>query len=94
MIHQLKEDIRVLATEQIELRNQRKTVRRKGEKKMTPYEAFCKHQSNRRQLRHMYIIYGELRGKTLDQIEQSRKTEPSEYLLDKLRKQYQPIMAD
>lgn len=73
----IKETIKVLSKEQIELRNQRKTVHLKGERTMPAvgytqvpgYKwipgAADKHRANRYLLRHLFIAYAKLRGKEI-----------------------------
>lgn len=66
---QLKEDIKVLAEKQRFLKNQRKTVKLVGERKMNTWEATYTHQENRGKLRLMYAAYGIVLGKKFSQIE-------------------------
>lgn len=87
-IQKLKADIKELAQGQINLKNQRKTVNLVGERTLPSWKANLGHGVNRHKLRHMYIIYGELRGKTLDEVEPNRRTEPSDWYLEKLREDY------
>lgn len=62
-IKDLKNKIKVLAQEQVFLKNQRKTVKLQGERKMEPWKAWYQHQSNRSGLRKFYLIYSILKGK-------------------------------
>jgi hypothetical protein len=39
----------------------------------------------------LYILYGTLRGKTIEQIEPNCKTKPNQWLLDKLKNKFQPV---
>jgi len=71
-VKQLKEDIRVLAAEQKELRNQRKTVRFSGTRTMEPWEATMNHFHNRQKLRVMYAAYAILRGRELSEIDSGK----------------------
>jgi hypothetical protein len=68
-IAKMKEDIRTKAEEQKFLKNQRKDVYIKGERKMPAKQAAYKHQTNREDLRIMYAVYGIARGKSFSQIE-------------------------
>lgn len=70
----LKEEIKTLSAQQRELKNQRKTVDLKGERTMDPSQATFKHQVNRNRLRHLFMAYGLLKGKTQEQIEANPKT--------------------
>ena len=62
-INKLKNDIKSLSQEQRELKNQMKTVRLVGERKLEPCVAAYKHWMNRRKLNLMYAAYQILRGK-------------------------------
>jgi hypothetical protein len=72
----LKAVIKRLALEQTNVKAQRKTVHLKVERTLPPWKANFLHMANRDKLRYLYIAYGFMRGKTLDQIEPNRKTEP------------------
>lgn len=86
----MKEAIAEMAAEQIVLKAHRKTENFKGtERKYQPWEATWKHAANRETLRAMYVAYGILRGKELDQIEPNHKTEPNMFLVNKLVEKYQ-----
>ena len=74
-ITKFKEDIRTLSEGQRELKNQRKTVKMVGSRKMSPSDATWKHQMNRDKLRLMYAAYGSMRGKSFSQIENKYKEE-------------------
>lgn len=65
----MKDDIKTLAEEQRFLKNQRKTEKIIGERKLSPWEAAYKHQDNRKKLRLMYAAYGLARGKSYSQTE-------------------------
>jgi hypothetical protein len=65
----MKEDIKTKAEEQKFLRNQRKTDKIVGERKMPAKDAQYKHMANREDLRIMYAAYGIARGKSFSQIE-------------------------
>lgn len=70
----LKNQIKVLAEQQIVLKNQRKTVTIKGERVMEPWQASYNHTSNRIKLRELYFAYGLLRGRKAEEIESKSKT--------------------
>lgn len=53
----LKEDLKKEAQEQKELKNQRKSVRIKGERTINPYDAAWKARTNRWELDKKYVIY-------------------------------------
>lgn len=58
----LKEVIKAMASEQKEVKENRKTVNFKGERKMNPSIATYDAQVNSRYLRHYYLAYASLRG--------------------------------
>jgi hypothetical protein len=65
----LKRKIKELSETQRYLKDQRKTDKIVGERKMQPWEATMQHWSNRETLRIMYAAYGVARGKSFSQIE-------------------------
>lgn len=68
-IKKMKADIKAKAELQKFYKNQRKTDKIVGERKMSASDATYKHMSNREDLRMMYAAYGLARGKTFSQIE-------------------------
>ena len=68
-IVKMKEDIKKMVELQKFYKNQRKTEKIVGERKMPAYEATYKHAANREDLRIMYAVYGLARGKKFSQIE-------------------------
>lgn len=71
----LKTEIKALALEQKDLKNQRKTVHMVGERKIPTWEASYKHSSNRSKLRMLYMTLGLLNGLTPEQVETKPKKE-------------------
>ena len=69
MFAKFKNYIKDKAEEQKFLKNQRKTERLVGDRKMPAWEATMKHQQNREELRVLYAAYGVLRGKKYSEIE-------------------------
>jgi hypothetical protein len=65
----MKTDIKVKAELQKFYKNQRKTDKIIGERKIPAWQATMMHQDNREHLRVMYAAYGLARGKTFSQIE-------------------------
>ena len=65
----MKADIKVKAEQQRYFKNQRKSVKIIGERKMSASEAWYKHKGNRYDLQLLYAAYGIARGKTFNQIE-------------------------
>ena len=68
-ILRMKEDIKTKAEEQKFLKNQRKDVHMKGERKMPAKDAQYKHMCNREDLRVMYAAYGLVKGRSFSQTE-------------------------
>jgi len=68
-IAKMKTDIKTKVEEQKFLKNQRKTEKLIGERKIPSYEATYKHRTNRKDLRMMYAAYGLARGKAFSQTE-------------------------
>jgi hypothetical protein len=68
-IAKMKADIKAKVELQKFYKNQRKTVKLVGERKMEANDATYKHMSNREDLRIMYAAYGLARGKSFSQIE-------------------------
>lgn len=84
----LKNEIKKLASEQRELKNQKRTVNLKGERKIPTWEAAYKHYSNRTKLRLLYMTLGILRGKTPEQVESNPKEPINMNVVNKLVEQY------
>lgn len=74
-VRKMKADIKTKVEEQLFYKNQRRTVRLVGERKISRSEATWKHQANRHTLRLMYAAYGMARGKSFVQIEPDSKWE-------------------
>lgn len=93
MFEQLKSEIKKLVAEQMALKPQRKTVHFTGERTIPADQATLEVIVNKGSLRHLYIVYGLLRGKTLDQIEPKRCSEPNQWIISKLLEKYKPVAA-
>jgi len=91
MLNELKSEIKKIETEQKSLKPQRKTVHFTGTRTVPANQATYEVQVNKASLRHLHIAYGILRGKTLEQIEPKRKTEPNEWIISKLLEKYKPV---
>ena len=83
----LKSAIAVLAAKQRATKEQRKTVRFIGTRTMSPNDAAAQARDNKVELKHMYLAYGVLRGREINQIV-SEKTEYSERKLNELLTKY------
>lgn len=71
----MKADIKNMVEKQKFYKNQRKTEKLVGERKMSPSDATYEHQENRKDLRIMYAAYGLVRGKSFPQIENTKYPE-------------------
>lgn len=87
-IAKMKVDIKAMVKEQRFYKNQRRTEKLVGERKISPSEATWKHQLNREKLRVMYAAYGFARGKSYSQIENKypEESHPLLQLEDKILK--------
>jgi hypothetical protein len=88
----LKEAIKFRVADQKATKPQRKTVHFQGTRTLEPYVATLKHASNRWDLRHLYIAYGFMRGKTIDQIELKRKTSYNEEVVKRVIDSYGKVV--
>jgi len=68
-IAKMKIDIKAMVELQKFYKNQRKTEKLVGERKMSPSDATYKHMQNREDLRVMYAAYGQARGHSFSQTE-------------------------
>ena len=68
-IAKMKIDIKAMVELQKFYKNQRRTEKLVGERKMSPSDATYKHMGNREDLRVMYATYGLARDKCFSQIE-------------------------
>jgi len=68
-VRKMKTDIKTMVDLQKFYRNQRKTEKLVGERKISANDATFKHMSNREDLRMMYAAYGLARGKKFSEIE-------------------------
>lgn len=91
MFEQIKSEIASLVAEQISLKPQRKTVHFTGNRTVPADKAAYEVVINKGSLRHLYIVYGLFRGKTLDQIEPKRKSEPNPWIIENLMEKYKPV---
>jgi len=65
----LKNEIKKLSEDQLYLKDQRKSDKNVGERKLQPWEAAMQHNVNRHKLRIMFAAYGLMRGKSFSQTE-------------------------
>lgn len=91
-IQQLKLDIANLVTEVRQLKPQRKTINFTGIRTMSPNDAATRVSNIQFELRHLYIVYALLRGKTLDMVEPNRKTEPSQWQIERYMEKYSELV--
>jgi hypothetical protein len=87
----IKEKIKVLSKEQRVLKNQRKTIHLIGERTMEPWQAYFRHQSNRSELRELYIAYGIIKGRNTEELIAQYKTSINMDKVNKLVIEYSEI---
>lgn len=85
----LKNKIKELANKQLELKNQRKSVNIKGERKMPEWQAAMTHFANRIILREMNVVQALSRGRAYEQIERNPKEPFTDEQLTKLIEKYE-----
>jgi hypothetical protein len=68
-VAKMKTDIKASVELQKFYKNQRRTEKLVGERKLSPSDATYKHAANREDLRVMYAAYGLARGKSFSRIE-------------------------
>lgn len=83
----LKSEIKKLSAQQRETKEQRKTVKFKGIRKMSPQEAQWKSINQGDELKHMFIAYALLRHKPIEKTI-GPKTEYSQKRVDYLVERY------
>ena len=64
----LKSAIKSLSAKQRATKEQRKTVKFNGERSLTPKQAQLLALSQKWELKHMYIAYAQLRGKSIETV--------------------------
>lgn len=85
----IREQIARLSEDQRMLRNQRRTIRLKGERKVDPYQAANAHRDNRRLLNGLFMAYDLLRGKEI-----TPRGEYHSIYIDKLVEKYKEEVHD
>ena len=85
----LKQTIKELSSQQKSLRNQRKTVNLKGERKIPHQQAQSTYLNNSDTLAHMFIAYAIMRGK---QPQPFKNKVLSNYTLTKILEKYAKIV--
>lgn len=90
----LKNVIKNLVAQQKLLKPQRKTVHYTGLRTHPAWEATARHLNNRYDLRHLYLAFGIMRGKSVDVIEPKRKTPFNQIKVDKIIEQYGEVVCD
>lgn len=88
----MKEAIKSLVAQQKSIKPQRKTVHFTGTRTMPAWKAASQHLINRYDLRHLYIAYGFMRGKSIEQIEPKRKTEHDERKVENILATYEQVV--
>ena len=84
-LKKIKAEIKVAAGYQVFLKNQRKTIKLEGSREMDPGEATWKHQANKAKLAAMYIAYGVMRGKDLEEQLKAHASKRDDYTVSNAR---------
>jgi hypothetical protein len=92
-IGKMKADIKEMAEKQKFYKNQRKTEKLVGVRKISAHEATWRHQLNRNTLRIMYAAYGLAKGKSFSRIEshypeENHPLNELRYEIDKMMNEY------
>lgn len=92
----LKKDIKEKVELQKFYKNQRKTVKLVGKRKISPSDATWKHMYNREELRKMYLAYGLLRNKKLSDIDRNYKDvlKGAERIAEEYKKKYSEVETE
>jgi len=98
-VKKMKEDIKVAVDYQRFLKNQRKTVNKNCRKQgdpddIDPKDAAWKHWINREKLSVMYVTYGVMRGKDIDEQIATHISKKEEYSIENLKKRIDEILED
>lgn len=75
-------------------KNQRKTVHLVGQREIPTWQAASSHYSNRIRLRYLYIAYGIMRGKSIEQIEGKSSTPYSEKSVESILSNYEKALCN
>lgn len=93
-VAKLKEDIKKLVEEQKYLKDQRKTVHIKGERKMEPWQATMRHAQNREDLSIMYAALLVLKGWSIDEAAKAHLSKCFDWYYDRLKGQIQELIDE
>lgn len=88
----LKQAIKDLSQKQRDTKEQRKTVRFTGKRSLNPRDAQLLALDQKKQLKHMYIAYALLRGKSIETAI-GPKTEYSQRKVDEIMAKYAEIVC-
>ena len=92
-VKELKAKIKVAASYQIFLKNQRKTVKLVGNREMPASEATWKHKINREKLSAMYVAYGVMRGKDLEEQLKAHVSKKDEYAINSAKNKVENMLS-
>jgi len=93
-VKELKAKIKVAAAYQIFLKNQRKTEKLVGKREISPSEATWKHQVNREKLAIMYVAYGVIRGKDLEEQMKNHISKKDEYAMSSAKTKVEDLLKE
>lgn len=89
----LKNKIKELASKQLSLKNQRKSVNIIGERTMPEWQAAMSHFTNRQILREMNVVLALHRGRTYEEVERNPKEPFTEIQLNTLKQKYEKYLV-
>jgi len=93
-IKKLKETIKVASEYQRFLKNQRKTEKLVGKREMSHSEATWKHLSNRTKLSAMFVAYGVMRGKDMDEQIKAHVSKKDEWAIGNAKAQVENLLSE
>jgi len=92
-VRKFKAEIKVAAGYQKFLKNQRKTVKLVGKRELEPWMATMKHYHNRQDLAAMYVAYGVMRGKDLDEQMKAHISKRNEYAMSSAKEKVEKLLS-
>ena len=93
-IKKMKAEIKSLAKNQTVLKDQRKTDKNKLARTISPKDATWKHKNNREILSAMYVAYGIMRGKDLEEELKNHVSKKDPYAMNRARKDVENFLVE
>ena len=92
-IKKMKAEIKSLAKNQTVLKDQRKTDKNKLARTISPKDATWKHKNNREILSAMYVAYGVMRGKDLEEELKNHVSKKDPFAINHARKEVENLIS-